>query len=366
MLRRRFPHALIATFVTALAVATAPAEARTRNTAPVISGTPANTAVVGAPYGDGAEVAGGGMFVFRGPVTSMSTDSATLEVQGLEYLGVMGQVVAAVGDVTGDGVGDVAAGEETWPDYLGAFHVFSGLATGVHTTADADATIQFTSSASTVRPVARVGDRDGDGMDDLAVASRNHGLAVFYGPVSGVQAFESADAIWTDPSPAAWFTLLFTEVGDVDGDGATDLAAGSEGTTWLLPERGPGAHTTAEAWARFDGVGPNAFQGDIVWADVDGDGTGDLATSDSYATDVVRGLLRVYVGPFAGTYGPEDAARGWVGSSEYAGLGYDLETLGDIDGDGRDDILTEEVSNGAFPGGYDGAFLLVPGSLLAP
>ncbi len=51
MLRRRFPHALIATFVTALAVATAPVEARTRNTAPVISGTPATAAVVGAPYG---------------------------------------------------------------------------------------------------------------------------------------------------------------------------------------------------------------------------------------------------------------------------------------------------------------------------
>ncbi len=50
MLRRRFPHALIATFVTALAVATAPAEARTRNTAPVISGTPATSAFVGTAY----------------------------------------------------------------------------------------------------------------------------------------------------------------------------------------------------------------------------------------------------------------------------------------------------------------------------
>ena len=72
----------------------------------------------------------------------------------------------------------------------------------------------------------------------------------------------------------------------------------------------------------------------------------------------------MFLGPFAGTYTAADAARGWIGSAPYAGLGFEVESLGDVDGDGRDDLLTEEVANAAFPGGYDGAFLFVPGALL--
>ncbi len=176
-------------------------------------------------------------------------------------------------------------------------------------------------------------DLNGDGLRDLAVGAWGQGTFAgaayaVYGPFSGLNYLEDADATWTGER---WCLAGYTlAAGDVTGDGLEDLVVGSFGDT--RNGSGSGAFTVVPGGSPtglvqdFDahrlGESPDAhFSAGLAVADVDLDGMADVVAG---APDgPAGGTARLYYGPVEGTgtawdaqaFDPDGAPRDSLGAS---------------------------------------------------
>lgn len=152
---------------------------------------------------------------------------------------------------------------------------------------------------------------------------------------------EVADAVFV-PTPSDFgYTPALAAV-DMDGDGVEELAVGAswdgsggigQGRVWLL---GPG-ESPEDPTARLDWGELNGAFGANVWApgDLDGDGHAELAVGAPQA----EGAVLIYTGPLQGA---SDAALSWATltpGDDPVGVGAAGAPVGDLDGDGRADLL---------------------------
>jgi len=255
----------------------------------------------------------------------------------------------AMGDVDGDGLAELAFGRDPLDPFAAASaHVVFGH--DRPTTAEAmpsAATVVITDVPGSDAAVALGGDLDGDGVGDLLVAPGGFyvpsELAVFLSsaPLApGTHAYADAPVHWSEALDLNYVIPRF--VPDLDGDGIDEVALATsfrwgegDGAVTLL--RGSTLLTTPQQ-ATF--TGPSSFGSALATGDVDGDGRADLLVgADDLPSD--RGALAVFFADqlVSGLGGELDDADVQVVADGRVFFGAAVASLGDLDGDGLDDVV---------------------------
>lgn len=189
--------------------------------------------IVGAPYSGapGPSASGrGAVAVFLSqplPATGTEIADADTYFRGAGSSDALGAAIANIGDFDGDGVADVAVAATGTSSGAGTVYVMSGpdLASGGDTTS-AILTVAGSSSSAAGRGLGSDIDLDGDGVSDLVMAyasGSNNAVSLVYGPASGPMNITSGDAVYTTDGTDSTFYRNAPVGGDLDGDGYDDL-----------------------------------------------------------------------------------------------------------------------------------------------
>ncbi|MEQ9639207.1 MAG: hypothetical protein RIM84_04215 [Alphaproteobacteria bacterium] len=326
--------------------------------------------------------------------------------EGLRLTGEAGSLAgrsfSSAGDVNGDGIDDILVGAEfTGGANPGAAYVVFGA----ETLGAGGATIDFTNlgdAGFTVagngyegvgRNVQSVGDVNGDGFDDIAVSAIANGengaasgaVYVIFGSDQGFP-----DTIDTNALGGRGFKILGANVGDAIGsriaagdfneDGKADLAFTNGADVGFLF-----SDDTTPTGTIVLGTDPDTFlfttgvtgTKRLAAGDFDGDGKDDLALG--LPNDPQGGTARGSVAVFAsqllaeldqtladyfrsGSGDPVADNTKLVGTVDNQKLGGSVANVGDVDGDGGDDIAFDPYAE-TFAGRGSDLYLL--GSILA-
>ena len=303
-----------------------------------IDGDGAMELIVGAPFVNGVVGMGDGRCVVYSGATGDVLMDLSADGPGENF----GWAIADAGDANGDGVNDVLVGAPRRDTQRGAIYVFSG-----HPDTRGDLLNRIDgqrAGESFGYALAGLGDVDGDGMGEVAIGApqSDSGAGVLNDGRVYVVSVMSASVLHDIPGPSADAQLGrgIGRIGDIDGDGANDFAAsatnaqqaevfsGATGEPLLVPLL---PDTTAGAFGDFF-VGPAG--------DANADGTPDVYVGD-YGADGNRGRVHVY----DGTDGSPLWQRGGAVDGVGRGLGCG-RSAGDADGDGHGDIISGAYLSG--------------------
>lgn len=294
---------------------------------------------------------------------SVSLSSADARILGAVAGDRAGTSVAGVGDVDGDGFGDVLIGgpkHDARGAESGAVWLMRGPMAGDVSVTDATATMTGIQAGTEVgTAVAAAGDVDGDGYADVLLgAERGMGggndageAFLLHGPLSGELPLFDADLRVLGEYSYDLAGGAVAPVGDITGDGFGDFAVGavgygdggfqSRGGVYLVSGGLSGIVDLSNATARVFGAARYDRLGSSVAGPVDanGDGTSDLVYGGyTYSENSGQGGVFVSFGPVTGNVSAADAPVAFVGPSDGAWAGKAI-ALGDTNGDGHVDLV---------------------------
>lgn len=292
--------------------------------------------------------------------------------------GRFGRTISAMGDLDGDGLSELVVGDPmsgAVDGSAGAAFLFTGPLDRDGT--DADATASFlgiTRYEYVATDLAADGDVNGDGLNDILLGGSGDGhatpgnvggLYLFLAPHVGTNLTSEASDAYDGDHGDGWSTSIY---GDLDGDGYDDVVCGVEtrDTADVVAAIFPGSATgTDMASGSPDATISDTAVSDIYdrWAyqseglgDLDGDGADELGLAALGLTD--RPALWVFRGPLSGALSVDDADQALYGDPAWGPTAGRLVPGGDLDDDGRDDILLGYPTLGVGADGGGGAYLL--------
>jgi hypothetical protein len=312
----------------------------------------------------------------------IGADEADVVIYGDGGVSAAGRRFATVGDTDGDGSTDLLV---TANSGSGRVYLIPGPITAGTTLADGIALEGEDTNDYAGSSLTGLGDWDGDGFDDFAISAPSHDnigvsyggrLYLFYGPLSsGASSVADAQAIFEGSCSYDSLGGTTTRRTDIDGDGALDLItaspyAGAPGYTYtgaahVFFADGYSGTYRADADADVMIVGSRAAAVCNVddGGDHDGDGFDDLVFGAwSYATSGGSnvGAALLFTGPIgAGSYTGLDHDAAWYGrgSSSLGAAG-----VGDVDGDGYDDLLVTDTYDSSAGSNAGAAYLVLGGA----
>ncbi|MDP2304647.1 MAG: putative metal-binding motif-containing protein [Pseudomonadota bacterium] len=274
-----------------------------------------------------------------------NTNDAEFTMTGTSSYGytTFGIDVAFLGDIDGDGVGDVAVANSLGADYYGTIEVFSGASTGSLRSADALLTgVGPQASAQFGATIVAVDDVTGDGLPDLWVGDYRYDLDTVY-DVGAASLLDGADLSeitrLTGSVASDWFGTDFLALGDIDDDGVDEMLLGGnlsdgpgyKGVAYVVDATVTGESVVDDvAQSRLYGDSSMIVGGELCdLGDLDGDGTDEVGLS-GFASSNGRTVI---VSEFPA--GDVDISR-----ENYFSSGYTVDCEGgDVTGDGYSDAL---------------------------
>jgi hypothetical protein len=337
--------------------------------------------LIGAYRNGDAATQAGKVYVVLGADSGWSPDTP-LESVDISYLGEgsgdwAGSVVAGGGDVNGDGFDDFLVGapanEEVAP-MAGQTYLVFGRATGMaQDTSLSLADASFLGEAEDDQSgcaLAIAGDVNGDGFDDVLIGAMQNGESasaagqayLVLGSDSGLvvdTSLAQADASFLGESMASYAGQAVAGAGDVNGDGLDDFLVGAyrdgeagsqAGQTYLILGRESG--WAPDSWLVFadasflgEAAGDSAGSALAGGGDVDGDGLADIliGAGDNGENGSDAGQIYLITGRTHGWSKDlllADSDESFLGEAASDHAGAAVAFVGDVNGDGHEDLLT--------------------------
>ncbi|QDU65223.1 integrin alpha [Engelhardtia mirabilis] len=276
------------------------------------------------------------LFTCAALAPALAAQSAPIQLQGQDADDRFGESIAFVGDLDGDGLSELAVGapgkQSSSTQTVGTVSLFSG-ANG------RELGVAFGALAGTGfgARIAPSRDLSGDGVPDLLVGAPDADRVV---AIDGASfAAGNPAPLWSnDGEPNGQFGRALDSIGDQTGDGVPDLAVGAPFGGGDIAGFGPGqVWLLSGATGRSFGVlsAPGADNGSFGWSlanvgDVNGDGRDDLAVGAPLDDGVATAVGAVYL------FSPATDAplTSWFGRRAGDDFGHALERGPDVSGDG--------------------------------
>ena len=298
--------------------------------------------LIGAPFHDATGTNAGAAFVY-----SSKTGAKLHDFLGAAAGDEFGSAVAAVPDLNGDGLQELMVGAPRADGSAGIdsgrAYVYSGGDFGLLLTLEGPQAGALAGSA-----VDALGDMNGDGVTDLVVGSPEWDLVPFLN--DGVGAVQSMSGVtgavlrtFQGDNQNSRFGSALAAIPDLTGDGRVDLVIGA-------PE-----HAGTQGLVRFFNGSSGAVLGEQLGTkfndhygasvtragDIDGDGSEDIAVGTNSTLSGTPGYVRIFSAPSL----EQVFQFGPVVSGN--GFGAVVSGLGDLNGDGLSDLALVSLRESA-------------------
>ena len=273
----------------------------------------------------------------------------------------MGSAVVLPGDVDGDGRPDALVSADVAQTESGLaggiIYDFRGANDGDTDRDDADVKVSGQAYTNLGTSLSSVSDWNEDGLPDVVAGATNvqqtydqPGSAYVFGsPLTADIGLDQALAKFTGGGPWDYFGQTVQGDFDTNGDGIDDILIGAikgdpdysgRGYLFLGPLEGTIAAEAAEATViGSSAVGETGYS--LAGGDIDGDGLADIAFGAPLDDSVAErgGLAAVFLAPVAGEHYTDEADTRVEAEGDHRFLGAAMSLCGDLNGDGRADLV---------------------------